>query len=328
MRRPAQGRLATAVALGCLALAHAAAALAAEAFPARPLRFIVPYPPGGSVDIVARTVAEKLGERLGQSVVIDNRGGANGNIGTEVVARALPDGHTMLMGNVGTHGMNPFLYAKAGFDPVKDFAPVTLVSAVPLIMTVHPGVAASSVGELVAVARARPGQIHYAAAAASAHLAGELFRRMAGIEVLHVPYKGGGAALTDLIAGRVQLFYSSVFTAQPQIRAGRIRALAVTSLKRSRAAPEVPTVAESGYPGYEATGWNGVLVPAATPRAVVGRLNAELVALLQSEDVRERLFAQGGAEIAASTPEEFAAFIRTELAKWSKVAREAGAKPQ
>jgi tripartite-type tricarboxylate transporter receptor subunit TctC len=279
--------------LACVA--QATIGHAAEGFPARALRFVVPFPPGGSVDIVARTLAERLGERLGQTVVVDNRGGANGNIGAELVARAVPDGHTLLMGNIGTHGINPFLYAKAGFDPVRDFAPVTLVSTGPLLMTVHPGVAATSVGELVALARSRPGQIHYASA----------------------------AALTDLVAGRVHFFYSSVFTAQPQIRAGRVRALAVTSLRRSRAAPDVPTVDESGYRGYEATGWNGVLVPAATPRSVVARLNAELVTILQSDEVRERLFVQGGAEVAPSSPDAFAAFIRAELTKWANVARAA-----
>lgn len=310
-------------AFGVACVSHAVAGHAAEGFPARALRLVVPFPPGGSVDIVARTVAEKLGERLGQTVVVDNRGGANGNIGAELVARAVPDGHTLLMGNIGTHGINPALYAKAGFDPIRDFAPVSLVSTGPLIITVHPGVAATTVTEFAALARARPGHIHYAAAAASAHLAGELFRNMAGIDVVHVPYKGGGAALTDLIAGRVHLFYSSIITAQPQIRAGRVRALAVTSLRRSRAAPDVPTVDESGYRGYEATGWNGLLAPAATPRGVVTRLSAELGAVLQSDDARERLFMQGGAEVAPSSPDAFAAFIRAELKKWANVARQA-----
>ncbi|HSQ05773.1 MAG TPA: tripartite tricarboxylate transporter substrate binding protein, partial [Burkholderiales bacterium] len=282
--------------------------------------------PGGPADTLSRLVAPKLTEVLGQTIVIDNRAGANGNIAYDMAAHATPDGYTITAVAAGV-AINPSLYREVKYDPLKDFAPLTLGIRVPNILIVHPGVLAGSVKELVALAKSRPGQIAFASAGngTSGHLALELFKSAAGIDVIHVPYKGGGPALAELIGGQVQALFSIALTALPQIKAGKARALAVTSGKRSAVAPDLPTVAELGFPGFEVVGWFGWLAPAGTPRAIVDRLNREMVKILQQPDIKDRLVGLG-ADPAPSTPQQFAAFIRSEHGKWAAVIRRAGIK--
>lgn len=296
---------------------------AAQTYPTKPVRMIVAVPPGGPADTLARLVGPGLSEALGQTVVIDNRPGANGIIAYETTARATPDGYTFTAVAAGV-AINPSLYRNVPYDPVRDFAPITLGITVPNILIVHPGVKAASVQELLAQARARPGQMTFASAGngTSGHLALELFRQTTGINVIHVPYKGGGPALADLVGGQVQALFSIALAATPQIKAGRVRALAITSAKRSPVAPELPTVAEVGLPGFEVVGWFGWLAPAKTPRAIVDRLHTEIVKVLGMPDIRERLLSQS-TEPVGNTPAEFAAFIRSEHAKWGKVIRDA-----
>jgi tripartite-type tricarboxylate transporter receptor subunit TctC len=313
--------------LGAAVAAAGPAAAAQADYPLRPIRFLVPQSPGGASDTLARIVALRLGELLGQQVVVDNRPGAAGNIGTEMVARATPDGYTMLLtaSNLVT---SPSLYSKLGFDPVRDFAPVSQLTQVPNIWIVHPSFAARSMKELIQIAKAKPGQIDFASsgAASTQHLAGELLNVMAGVQLVHVPYKGGGPAMIDLIGGRVQVMSSTLPSAVPQVKAGKVRALAVTSAKRSQTMPEVPTVAEAAaLPGYEAATWQGILFPAGTPAPVIARVRAELVKVLAMNDVRERL-REFGYEPVGSTPAEFGAHIKAEIAKWGKVIRAAGIK--
>jgi tripartite-type tricarboxylate transporter receptor subunit TctC len=296
---------------------------AAQAYPTKPVRMIVAVPPGGPADTLARLVGPRLSEALGQTVVIDNRPGANGIIAYETTARATPDGYTFTAVAAGV-AINPSLYRNVPYDPVRDFAPITLGITVPNILIVHPGVKAASVQELLAQARARPGQMTFASAGngTSGHLALELFKQTTGINVIHVPYKGGGPALADLVGGQVQALFSIALAATPQIKAGRVRALAITSAKRSPVAPELPTVAEVGLPGFEVVGWFGWLAPAKTPRAIVDRLHTEIVKVLGTPDIRERLLSQS-TEPVGNTPAEFAAFIRSEHAKWGKVIKDA-----
>ena len=310
-----------------LALSLAAASAHAQVYPDKPVRMIVPFAAGGILDIVARAVGERLNGPLGQPVVVDNRSGAGGAIGAEITARAAPDGYTLLTGHIGTHAINPSLYPKLAYDPVRDFAPITLVAMFPLGLFVHPSVPAQSVSELVALARAKPGQLNFASAGSGGptHMAGEMLKAMARIDIVHVPYKGNAAALNDLLGGRVQMFFSNLLTAMPHVRSGRLRALAVSTAKRSPQVPELPTMAEAGVPGYEMTNWIGMLAPAATPRAIVLRLNRDIAAILGAPDMKERFRAQG-LDLVSSTPEEFAAFIRSELAKWRKVVKESGAR--
>ncbi|HUP95099.1 MAG TPA: tripartite tricarboxylate transporter substrate binding protein [Burkholderiales bacterium] len=322
----------SAVAFVCCALCVTAAVpvIAGEAaYPQRPIRLIIPQSPGGASDTVGRTVAQKLGERLGQQIVADNRPGATGNIGAELVARGTPDGYTMLLTapNLVT---SPSLYARTGFDPVKDFAPVSQLTMSPNVWIVHPSFNARSMKELIEIAKTKPGQIDFSSSglASTQHLAGELLNVLAGIKLAHVPYKGGGPALLDLMAGRVPVMVSSLPSAVPQIKAGKVRALAVTSAKRSSATPDLPTVAEAtGFAGYEASTWQGFVFPAATPRTIVQRVADETVKVLAMSDVRERLRDQGY-ETVGSTPEQFGAYIRSELAKWSKVIKGAGIKAE
>lgn len=298
----------------------AASVHAAEfAYPTKPVRMIVAVPPGGPADTLARLVAPKLTERMGQTVVVDNRPGANGNIAYETTARAAPDGYTFTAVAAGVV-INPSIYRDVRYNPLKDFAAITLGVTVPNILVVHPSVAATSVKELISVAKAKPGTFVFASAGSgtSGHLALELFRMTAGIDVIHVPYKGGGPALTDVLAGQAQALFSIALTATPQIKAGKVRALAVSSAKRSAVAPDLPTVAEAGFPGFEVVGWFGWIAPAATPPATVRRLHAELVRALGSSEVRERLLAQA-TEPVGNTPEEFAAFMKSEYVKWAKV---------
>jgi len=288
---------------------------------------IVPFAAGGILDIVARAVGERLSGSLGQQLVVDNRGGAGGAIGTEIAARAAPDGYTLLTGHIGTHAINVNVYPKLGYHPVRDFAPITLAAVFPLALFVHPSVPAQSVSDLIALARSKPGRVNFASAGSGGptHMAGEMLKAMARIDIVHVPYKGNAAALNDLLGGRVHLFFSNLVTALPHARAGRLRAIAVSTTKRSAQAPEVPTVAESGLPGYDMTNWIGVFAPAATPRAIVVKLNREIVAILEAPDLKERFRTQG-LDLVGSTPEAFAAFIRSELAKWRKVVKDSGAK--
>src|SRR5213594_4254793 len=306
---------------------HAAAA--ADSYPAKAIRFVVAFPPGGGTDIIARSIAQRLTVRLAQQVVVDNRPGAGGNIGTDIVAKSAPDGYTLLMGSAGPLAINASLFGKMPFDPIKDLAPVTLAASTPNLLVVHPSLRVASVKELIALAKARPGEIDFASSGhgTPAHLAGELFNSMAGVKMVHVPYKGAAPALADLLGGQVQLMFSTMPPALPHVKDGKLRALAVTSAKRSPAAPELPTVDEIALPGFEANTWHGVVVPAGTPPAVVARLNREIVAILHLPDVVERLSGQG-AEALGSTPEEFAAYIKSETLKWAKVVRDSGAKAE
>ena len=313
--------------LACAFFSPAAAQNVAQDYPNRPVRWIVPFAPSGPTDIMSRAVAEKLSQRLGQQVVVDNRPGAGGNIGAEVVAKSAPDGYTLMIGHVGTHAINLALYPKVGFDPVRDFTPITLIATLPLALVVHPSVPAKDVKELIAYARAHPGQLNFASAGngGPTHLTGELLKTSAGIAIVHVPYKGNAAALLDLVAGRVQMMFSNMLTSMPHVRAGKLRAVGISSAKRSPQAPELPTVAESGLPGFESVPWYGVLGPAGMPRALVAKLNAEISRALSAPDMRERFVAQG-IDLQSSTPDEFAALIKSEIVKWRKVVREAGAK--
>ena len=307
-----------------LALAASFPALAADPYPARPVRMIVAVPPGGPADILARLVAPKLTDALGQTVVVDNRPGANGNIAYEMAARAPADGYTFVLVAAGVV-INPSLYREVRYHPLRDFTAITQGISVPNILIVHPAVPAASVSELVALAKSRPGKIAFASAGngTSGHLALELFKQRAGIDVTHVPYKGGGPALAELVAGQVQALFSLALAATQQVKAGRARALAISSGKRSPVAPELPTVAELGFPGYEVVGWFGWLAPAQTPAPIVARLNVEIVKALNAPDVRERLLSQSS-EPVGNTPREFAAFMKSESEKWAGVIKRAG----
>ena len=316
-------------AIACIAALGFASIHAQPAnYPTKPIRLIVPFPPGGATDILARAVAQRWTEALGQSVVVENRPGAGGNIGSDLVAKASPDGYTLLMGTVGTHAINASLYPSMPYDHVKDFAPVILVAGVPNVMEVNPGVPAKTVQEFIAYAKANPGKINFASSGngTSIHLSGELFKVMTGVQMTHVPYKGSAPALTDLIGGQVQVMFDNLPPSLPHIKAGKLRALAVTSAARTPALPDVPTVAESGVPGFEASSWFGVLAPAGTPRPIIDRLNAEVAKWLATPEAKERMVSLG-ANAMGGSPEDFAAHIRAETAKWAKVVKESGAKP-
>ena len=311
--------------LGVCALVGWSANAPAQEWPAKTIRFIAPNLPGGPTDILARLIGQKLAESLGQPVVIENRAGAAGNIGTEAAAKSPPDGYTLVTGNNATFGANVSLYKRLGFDPVKDFAPVIFVATQPNILVVHPSLPVASVKELVALAKARPGQLNYSGSGmgAAAHLAAELFKSMAGVNIVHIPYKSAAPALTDLIAGETQLMFATSLSVMPHIKANRVRALGVTTAKRSRFMPELPTIAEAGIPGFEASTWHGVLVPAGTPVTIVDRLNTAINRMLQLADVRERLAAMG-AEIIGGSAKEFADHIQREIPKWAKVIKAIG----
>ena len=311
--------------LRMLLLAGVCAGALAQEWPSKPIRFIAPNLPGGPTDILARLIGQRLAESLGQPVVIENRAGAAGNIGTEAAAKAPPDGYTLVTGNNATFGANVSLYKRLGFDPVKDFTPVVLVATQPNILVVHPSLPVNSVKELVALARARPGQLNYSGSGmgANAHLAAELFKSMTGTSIVHIPYKSAAPALTDLIAGETQLMFATALSVVPHIKANRVRALGVTTAQRSRSMPELPTIAEAGVPGFEASTWHGVLVPAGTPVAIVERLNVEINRVLQRADARDRLAALG-AEIVGGSAKEFADHIQREIPKWAKVIKTIG----
>ena len=316
-------RIPTSLLFLAAALTAAPAALA-QTYPTKTVRMIVAFPPGGTTDILARATAQKLTEAFGQQVVIDNRPGAGGNIGTELVARSPADGYTLLASPGSTLTSNPAVYAKVPFDTVRDFAPVTIIAEVPNVLIVHPSLPVKTVKELIALAKSRPGQLAYASTGAgqSTHLSAELFKQMARVDMIHVPYKGSAPALTDMVAGQVTVMFDNMPSCLPFVKAGRLKAIAVTSTKRSPTTPELPTVAEAALPGFDVTVWFSVLAPANTPRDIVARLNAEIVKALKAPDMRERL-SQQGAEPVGNTPEEFAGVIKRDLAKWSKLVTDA-----
>jgi tripartite-type tricarboxylate transporter receptor subunit TctC len=307
--------------LGCTA---ALAQSSAPAFPAKPVRIIVAFPPGGGTDIVARILAQKLAESWGQQAIVDNRAGASGTIGTEVAARAAPDGYTWFMGTMGNLTVNQHLYQKMPVDPQRDLTALSQVVAVHFVMVSHPSLPAKNVKELIALAKARPGQINYASSGpgGAPHLAGELLKSTAGINLTHIPYKGSGPSFTDLLGGQVSLTFDSLLQALPYIKERRLNALAVLGPKRSPLLPQVPTATESGVPGYEITNWFGLTVPAATSKDLIARLYGDVSKALAQPDVRDRIHAMG-ADVIGSTPAEFAAFMRRETAKWAKVVRDA-----
>ena len=309
-------------ALVATALATAMPGYAAEGYPTKPIRFLVPYPPGGSTDPIVRVIGQHLSEAWGQQVVVDNRGGAGGNMATDTVAKAPADGYTLLLGTVSTISINPSLYAKLPFDPVKDLQAVSLVASGLYLLATNPGFPAASVKDLVAVAKSKPGQINYASGGAGSapHLAMELLKQMAGIDVTHIPYKGTGPALTDVIAGHVPMLFGSAVSILPLAKAGRVKVLAMTGKQRSKAMPDIPTVAEAGYPGFEVDSWYGVLVPARTPRPVVAALHKEIARIVDSPDVRSR-FTALGLEAVGNTPEEFAQIIKHDLTRWARVVK-------
>jgi tripartite-type tricarboxylate transporter receptor subunit TctC len=308
--------------IACIALsAHA------QTYPAKAIRFVVPFAAGGGSDLVARTVGAKLTEALGQPVLIDNRAGAAGMIGTEIVSRAPSDGHTLLLGSNGPLGINPGLYAKLPYDAARDFTPVALVTVMPFLVVTHPSLPVKSVRDLVALAKARPEQLNYGSPGngSSTHLAFELLKAMSGIRITHVPYKGVAPAATDLISGQVQVLTGDLSTLLPHVKGGKMRGLALTSIRRSTLLPDMPTVDESGVKGYDASGWFGVLVPAGTSMPIVERLNTSIVKGVSSPDARARLAALGG-DVATGTPEQFAAHLKAEVEKWGRVIRAIGLK--
>jgi tripartite-type tricarboxylate transporter receptor subunit TctC len=296
-------------------------------FPNKPLRMIVPFPPGGVTDIVARTVSVKLGVELGQTIVVENRAGASGAIGAELGARAPADGYTLIMGNISTLAINPVTFAKLGYDPVTSFDPVSMVAVQPLLITVHPSVPAKNLGELVQLAKSQPGKLNYGTAGSSIHLAVEQFNSLAGIRMNHIAYKGSAPAITDLVGGQIQVLFDPISSIYPQVAAGKARALAVTTEKRATSAPQLPTVAKQGYPGFDVSSWQGIVVPAGTPKAVIQRLHRGLTNVMASAEVKDK-FSQFSAMAVATPPEQFAAYIKEELSRWQKVAQQAGVKPE
>lgn len=308
-------------------LAQAFLHAAEPPYPTKPIRFIMPYPIGGSIDFSGRIVAQQLGDNLAQQVVVDNRTGAGGTLGTELGARAAPDGYTVVMGGTGTLAISPGLGRRLGYDPVKDFAPITLLATTPYVLVVHPSVAAKSVGELIALAKAQPGKLIYASGGSGSapHLIGELFKTQARVNVLHVPYKGSTPAKIDLMGGRVHMFFTGIPSVSSELRAGTLKAIGVTSAKRTPALPEVATIAESGVLGFDVSPWFGMLAPAHTPQSLVKRLNHEIVKILQTPSIRDRLV-RDGVDPVGNAPHEFAAFIRSEMKKWAQAVKDSGAK--
>ncbi len=298
----------------------------AQTYPNKAIRVVVPYPPGGTPDILIRELGPKLTAALGQQIIVDNRPGAGGNIGSEAVAKAAPDGYTLIMGTVATHSINQSLYKKLSFNPIKDFAPIALIATMPNVLVVNNDFPARSVNDLIALAKAKPGTITYCSGGngTSHHLGGALFEKMTGIEMIHVPYKGAGQALPDLIGGQVNIMFDNITSSMSHIKSGKLRVLAVTTPKRSAALPDVPTVQEAGVPGYEISAWFGLLAPAKTPLEIVERLNRELNKILQTAEIKEML-AKQGADIAISSPAEFAAFVKERTDKMAKVVKDSGA---
>ena len=308
------------------ALLMSAAAACAQSYPGKPIRIVVPFAPGGGADIIARILGQKMTENWAQQVVIDNRAGASGNIGAEIVAKAAPDGYALLMASSAL-AINPSVYKSVPYDAVKDFAPITQPGLLPNILVVHPSVPVKTVKDLVTLAKSKPGQLSYASAGAGTgtHLAAEMFKIMAGVEMVHVPYKGGGALITDLLGGQVALTFATLPSVMPYVKAGRLRAVAMTTAKRWPGLREVPTVAESGFRGFEVSTWIGLLAPAGTPKDVVNKLHGEVVRILRLADVRER-FNGLGIEPVGDTPDHFSQYIRSEIAKYAKVVKQSGAR--
>jgi tripartite-type tricarboxylate transporter receptor subunit TctC len=323
-----QTALALAGALACLAAQAVNAASPADTYPSRIVKMIVPFPAGGTTDIFARHIGDRLAKAFGHNFVIDNRGGAGGNIGSDAVAKADPDGYTLLVGTVGTHAINSSLYTRMTFDPVKDFAPVAFLAGVPNIMEVNPkNVKATTVKDFIAEAKAAPKKLSFASSGngTSIHLSGEMFKQMTGVELVHVPYRGSAPAVNDLIAGQVDLMFDNLPSSIEQVRGGNLRAIAVTSLKRSAALPDVPTIAESGLPGFDASSWFAIFAPAKTPPEIVAKLNAEVLKALADPELQKR-FADIGGEIRPYKPDELGAFVKAEIEKWAKVVKTSGAK--
>jgi len=310
------------------AYSQPAAAGPGQAYPTKPIRLVIPYSPGGPVDIVGRITGQKLSDALNQQVVVDNRAGAGGNIAVEIVAKSVPDGYTLMMGANGTNAINPTLYPKLSVNPARDLAPISMVASSPMILVAHPSVPAASINDLVALAKSRPGAINFASSGSgsTAHLSSELFRSMTGINIVHVPYKGAGPALTDLVGGQVQIMFTGVSSTLPYVKSGRLKALGVSSEKRLPILPEVPTVGE-GIPGYEVLTWYGVFAPAKTPQPIIDKLNQTLAKIFAMPDTRERLAALGADPVTMS-PDQFAAAVRKELVKWAKVIKESGVRPE
>ena len=323
-RRFALGSIASAVVLGAGLLGGTSAL--AQAYPTKPVTIIVPFAAGGTTDILARIIGQALTAELGQSVVVDNRAGAGGNIGGQAAAKATPDGHTLFMGTVGTHAINASLYKKMPFDPVKDFAPLTRVANVPNLLVANPAQPYKSVKDLIAYAKANPGKVNFGSSGngSSIHLSGELFKSLAKVDMQHVPYKGSAPAVTDLLGNQIGIMFDNMPSAIHHVRSGSLVPLAVTTAKRSPELPNVPTIAEAGVPGYEATSWFGMFAPAGTPAPVLAKLNAAIVKVLAQPDVKKKINEQG-AEVYSETPEQFAAFIQAESVKWGKVVKESGA---
>ena len=325
-RRPS-----TAALLAPIALLAAPAAVLAQGsgYPERPVRMLVGFAPGGGADTAARPLAQRLSEVMGQQMVVDNRPGAGGNIATEIAARSVADGYTLLMGTIAALAINPAIYPKLGFDPIRDFAPITNVASSINVLVVHPSVPVKDVKELVALARSRPGGLNYGSSGvgSAGHLAGELMEQMTGARLIHVPYKGGAPAMTALLGGEVQAIFSTAATAIPQMKAGKIRGIAVTTAKRAGMMPDLPTIAEAGVPGYEAVNWWGIIAPAGSPAAVVNRLHKELGSIAQTADMQRRFEAEAVEAVQMSAP-EFAQYIERETVKWARVVREAGIKAE
>jgi tripartite-type tricarboxylate transporter receptor subunit TctC len=320
-------RICLLIAVTLALVASSVGAARAQPYPSKPIRFVVPYPAGGPLDTVARLLGQKVSESTRQPVIVDNKPGAGGNIGADAVAKAAPDGYTILMGAVATHAINPYLYASMPYDAARDFIPVTQIASTPNVLVVNPSVPASTVPEFIAYAKANPGKLNFGSGStgSAGHLAGELFKTMAGVDMTHVPYKGAAPAMNDLIGGQIQLMFDNLASSLAQVRAGRIKALAVTTAKRSALAPQLPTIAESGLPGFDINTWFGLFVPAGTPRGVVERLHAEFTRALAAPDIREKML-NLGAEPVGSTPEQFAAYVRAEAAKYARVVKASGAR--
>jgi tripartite-type tricarboxylate transporter receptor subunit TctC len=318
----------TTIATGTVLLSCFASAALGQAYPAKPVRIVVPFAAGGGVDLTARILAQRLTERAGQSFIVDNRTGASGIIGTEYVAKSAPDGYTLLVGSQTSQAVVPAMYTKLNYDAARDFVGVTEIAVSPLVIVIHPSLPVKSVKDLIALAKARPGQLTFGAASGGTpHMAGELFKLAAQVDLLFVPYKGEGPAIADALGGQISMVFSNLPVGLPQAQSGRLRALAVTSRQRVATAPDIPTAAESGLPGYEASTWFGLFAPAATPREIITKLNADSVAALSGADVKERMAGQG-LFVVANTPEQFAEFLKAEIPKWGKIVKDAGVKPQ
>jgi len=316
------------VAIFILALSGGIVSAAAQQYPNRPIRLIVAFPPGGSTDIIARVIGQRLGERLGQQIVIDNRGGAGGTIGTEIAAGATPDGYTLTMGTTSTHVVSVAVYSKLRYDPTKDFAPISLVAITPYLLVVNPGVQAKTLKEFVALVKSQAGKFNYASAGngTTTHLAMEMLKTAAGLDIVHVPFNGNGPANTAVLAGQVQALFGSMPAVLPHAKSGKVRPLAVGTAKRSPSLPDVPTVVEAGYPGYEASLWLGFIAPRGTPKPIVDRLHKELNAIVAMPETKD-ILARNGADPLTNTPDEFAALIKDEIGKYVKVVKAAGMKP-